>query len=853
MLFNDTKQRRGLVRYRCKPNRLAFVVAALLPAVASAQSAEAPAVSMLAFNSDFLQTSSSSEPVDLSTMLRDGNAVPPGLYRIDINVNGTLVGRRDVRFAEVAMSGLVKPCLTAEMLDSFGIDLGSPESAGQIDRREPSRCYELEKLFDQAKVAYDSGRLRLNISVPQANMTQGMRGYVNPDLWEQGVAGGYLNYQLNSRQESRRGDSGNSTFIGLQGGVNVGPWRLRNESSLSKDEGRPWNYMSNRTFAQRDISSLRSQLSIGELYTTASVFDSSRIRGVKLESDDAMLADSERGYAPVIRGSAEGNATVEVRQNGFVLYTTSVPAGPFALTNIFPSGSNGDLEVTVIEADGRRRVSTQAFSSLPLMVRKGRLKYSAAVGRYNGTASHSADKSLLDASAIYGIGDNLTGTAGTQLSDDFLALNVGVGTNTPIGAVSLDFTHSDSRRKEGSQRGQSMRMLYAKTFAYTKTNFTLAAYRYSTEGYRTLNDHMEERGHGIGRLYGARSRARLDLSVNQQLGGAGNRYGSLYLNISDQSYWQGATRTQSLSAGYGNAWRRLSYDANVSRTRNVIGSQDGVSVDDTQVMLSLSMPFGIEPRSPRASLSIRREDDGQYGTQAGLNGNLPGPYGAFYSLQGGRSSVGNTTGSASIGATLPVARVDGGYSQGSGYRSASVGAAGSMVVHAGGMNLGQSVGETFALAQVEGVEGVGIASYAGSRTGRNGYAVVPYAQPYRINQITIDTQSMGAEVEMEESIQQVVPRRGAIVKAKFSGRSGRRVQVQFLRTDGSRMPFGVSVRDEQGNQMTVTDPSGKALVLLSGDEGAMVLHWEGGSCTSRYLLGQKNVGLNFERIELMCQ
>ncbi|MDF6720311.1 fimbria/pilus outer membrane usher protein, partial [Escherichia coli] len=130
------------------------------------------------------------------------------------------------------------------------------------------------------------------------------------------------------------------------------------------------------------------------------LFDSVRFRGVQVTSDDAMLPDSERGYAPVVRGQAATNAVVEVRQSGYVLYRANVPPGPFQLTDIFPSGSNGDLEITVIEADGSKRVTHQAFSSLPLMLRKGRLKYSFAAGKYDGDQGPAPN--LVSGSLVYG-------------------------------------------------------------------------------------------------------------------------------------------------------------------------------------------------------------------------------------------------------------------------------------------------------------------------------------------------------------------------------------------------------------------------------------------------------------------
>jgi outer membrane usher protein len=100
------------------------------------------------------------------------------------------------------------------------------------------------------------------------------------------------------------------------------------------------------------------------------LFDSVRFLGMQLASDEAMRPDEERGYAPVIRGTAESNATVEIRQKGYLIYTTTVAPGPFAITDLQPSGTNGDLEIAVIEASGARRIFRQAFASPPLMVRE---------------------------------------------------------------------------------------------------------------------------------------------------------------------------------------------------------------------------------------------------------------------------------------------------------------------------------------------------------------------------------------------------------------------------------------------------------------------------------------------------
>ncbi|XNM73747.1 fimbria/pilus outer membrane usher protein [Escherichia coli] len=43
-------------------------------------------------------------------------------------------------------------------------------------------------------------------------------------------------------------------------------------------------------------------------------------RGAQLASDDNMLPDSQRGFAPVIHGIARGTAQVTIKQNGYDIY-----------------------------------------------------------------------------------------------------------------------------------------------------------------------------------------------------------------------------------------------------------------------------------------------------------------------------------------------------------------------------------------------------------------------------------------------------------------------------------------------------------------------------------------------------
>lgn len=796
------------------------------------------------FNTSFLQGAPSS--VDLQSLLASSRVLP-GIYRVDLYGNETLVGRRDIDFRRHPGTGKVEACLTLEMVQQLGVDIGRLQAAGKLVGDEPDACVYLPALIDHASVRYDVPRLRLMVSVPQSAMERGRRGYVDPTLWDEGVPAAFINYQLSSNRNSTQTADTISNNVGLRNGINLGGWRLRNESNFNSSTGRPSTFKSNRSYLQHDVTAVKGQFSAGDIFSDADLFDSVRYRGLKLASDDGMRADSERGYAPVIRGIAQSSATVEIRQNNYILYTANVPPGPFEISDIYPSGSNGDLEVTIIEADGRRRVTVQAFSSLPIMVRQGQLKYSVSAGQYNSNSEDQKTPQFVSSTLAYGISSNLSGIVGVQATDNFKALSVGAGRNTAIGAISLDLTHSMSNTFGETVTGNSLRALYAKTFTGTDTNFTLAAYRYSTEGYRTLTEHVEELSRD-GQQRSGNSKTRTDLTINQSLG-RDQAYGSIYVNASDQRYW-GRGGSQSLSAGYSNYWGDVSYNIGATYSKDV--GNYGPANNDTLVNLSVSFPLGSKPRAPRAFVSASTQKSSDT-TQMGINGYLSEDSDTYYSVQAGNSSTGGSSGSVNLSTRTSVMDISAGYSQGRGYNSQNLNLAGSIVGHGGGINLGQTVGETFALAQVEGVEGVKIGSFTGAKTGSNGFAVVPNAQPYRVNWINLDTRDLGGDIEIDNATRQVVPRRGAVVLARYTSKTGRRVQFALFDAQHQPIPFGASLEDSAGKQLAISDPGGKALALVEADAGTLTINWQGQRCEAPYALPERNKALNYERASLVCR
>ena len=321
----------------------------------------------------------------------------PGTYPVSIWVNNQEIAQSEVTFVD--SNGALQPQLTPAQLAEYGVNVSAFPAFNTLHEGEPFT--RIERYIPDASSRFDFATQRLNLSIPQAAMNVQSRGYVDPARWDEGIPAAFVNYNLTGSQTRQSDDNSRSSYLNLRSGVNFGAWRLRNVSSMEYDRTRRWNSQS--TWLQRDLKSLKSLLRMGDTFTSGDVFDSVQFRGVQLMSDDEMLPDSQRGFAPTIRGMAHSNAKVTISQHGYVIYETFVSPGAFAINDLYPTAQSGDLEVQVKESDGSVRTFTQPFSAVPFMLREGRVKFSLSAGRYHSGQSQTPSPTFLQGTLFYGL------------------------------------------------------------------------------------------------------------------------------------------------------------------------------------------------------------------------------------------------------------------------------------------------------------------------------------------------------------------------------------------------------------------------------------------------------------------
>nr|WP_238347323.1 fimbria/pilus outer membrane usher protein [Pseudomonas taiwanensis] len=429
---------------------------------------------------------------------------------------------------------------------------------------------------------------------------------------------------------------------------------------------------------------------------------------------------------------------------------------------------------------------------------QGVWRYSATVGRYDG-AEQLDDPLFWQATLARGGAWDTTLYGGLLSSEYYNASVLGMARDVGhLGALSFDVTRSSSDLGNtlGETQGHSFALRYGKSFQ-TRTNLRFAGYRYSTQGYRDFDEAVQQRSNAS-RYLGNR-RSRLEASVYQRV----SERSALNLTFSQDTYWQTSLQRRQY---------QLQYTTRVGKVAiNLFASQalDSKNDDSRLFGLSLSVPLDFG-RQQQASFDLRN-DNGRASERASLSGGLLDNQ-LTYSTSLTNDSQGRSSGGLSINYQGSQASVGMGYNEGNDYRSMSVNASGAVMLHGDGVAFGSHLGETMALVHVPDVPGVGVQNTPSARTNSHGYALVPYLRPYRLNALVLQTDDLSPEVVIANASQQVVPRRGAVVKASYEAEHVARLVLTLLQANGQPVPFGAQVLDADGQSLGVVGQAGQALV-----------------------------------------
>ncbi|EKC8925561.1 fimbria/pilus outer membrane usher protein, partial [Escherichia coli] len=334
------------------------------------------------------------------SVLKSGVNYPAGQYYVDVVVNDDNVGKASLTIsAEEEKAGML--CLSPEWLKTAGVPLRLDSYAAEY--LEQQNCYQLTR-SPYTRVDFNQGNQSLIFSIPQSAVIS----KTDPSQWDYGVNAFRLQYSGNVNRTSHQGTS---AYGSASLDMNVGRWVLSSNMNGTRNGSN-----GNTDFAVRDavlstaISPLRSDLRLGKSWTRNDQFADFGFYGMSLRSNSNMTPWESRGYAPLINGVAATTSRITITQNGYTIYSRVVQPGPYELDDVRPVG-NGDLEVTVEDAGGRKTVTRYPVTTLPTLLRPGELQYDLSLGRRSTRSDidnpfNEGDKGLFwSGSLAYGLGN----------------------------------------------------------------------------------------------------------------------------------------------------------------------------------------------------------------------------------------------------------------------------------------------------------------------------------------------------------------------------------------------------------------------------------------------------------------
>lgn len=748
--------------------------------------------------------------------------IPPGVYDLDIYLNKRKLEHKSVELFllknEIGKDLLV-PCLTQSELTAYGIKLSNNFLTETVN----NGCVDLS-IIPYLKTEIDLETLSIKIAVPQANIDESRLVNFEKKFWDNGIPALLLGYDFSQFSARQDGKTKENYYGNIRANINIGAWRYENYSVLTKNSGEntDWNTISNTL--STIIKPINSDLTMGNTYTSSSMFDTVKIKGAKLSSNLQMLPSAYRTYAPNVQGLADSESVVTITQNGNVIYRKSLPAGPFNITDYYPMGSGGNLNVNVTGTDGQQKNFIVPFSSMGVFERKGNYQYSFASGKYDSSGDRDGTY-LNQLNFHYGLTNFVTLSAGAQISSPYKAYALGTGLNMgSFGAASLDMVHAQTKTLSRSFNGNSFKVNYSKNILPTNTNLTIVGYKHFDDQYYGFNEAMaldDNFDRDVSKL-----KTEYTASINQTLP---KKWGQLNLSSTVYNYRNGQDNT-TINMGYSNSYNQISYSLYYNYNKGQkFGYVDDLKEDsDYSLGLSVSFPldYGRIKNPIYAGYSVSTNKENYTVQNLNVNGSSGERQQISWGVYQGYDHKGNDySGGLSGTYQAPFANMRAGYSYNGDLKNTNLGISGGVVASKYGLLFSQPLQGTNALVVVDNAKGVQVQNSISAITNNAGVALVSGLQPYRANTITLNNGTIPEDIEIENTvINNIMPTQGALILANFTTEVGYKLLLKVTDEAGREVPFGAQASVNQGRPAIISN-FGQLYMLTHQKKGNIQVQW----------------------------
>lgn len=711
----------------------------------------------------------------LADLFRHAPRFISGTSNVELYVNGIRRGWVKARFDD-----------TGELC----ADEGFWKDAGLViltKNVKAGSCLSIKDAWPQAELNLNPAQQRIDLVVP----TEAMDKTNSPSVdWKHGGGGAMLNYDAQYLDSSGGGAGVSFLQFNSEGGFNFDDWIIRSRQTFSR-----FNDVDTLThqsaYAQRSFMSTQQVFQAGQISLSNSIFTTGQVLGLQL-FPEAALQTNPIGPA-LVEGIAESQSVVEVRQLGVLVYSTTVPAGPFKLNGLSLLNTRSDLEVTLTSTNGDQRQFIVPASAL---LRRGHTVvpgFSFGLGRMEQEGSN-LEPLVATLAKGWGLSPFTTLQAGILKSSTYQAGGAGldsqIADRTTLslqGIIAEDLNH----RSKGDALSAALGYQVNDAIGFS-VNFNK-----KSAGFRELSDSIQsdELYYGV-----SRSSRQFGASVEWST----QRFGSF-------SFSQAYSRD---SDGHNSVYQRGGWSKQFGRS--YVGAsleQDNgtsVSPKDKRLYLTINFPLG-DKGSVNGYVSQSSSSN-----RAGVRYSERSTRDRGWSLASDKDfHNGIVSNAGAFDLLTPVSQVSGSVTQNSNNNTSwSARSSGSVVLHEGGLTFAPyRVGDTFGVAKVGSEKGVKLETPAGPTwTDRNGYAVLPSLNGFKRSVIQVDTKSLQRNVDIGNAWYETGAARGSVNYIEFDILRTRRVLVELHDSAGQKMQRGAAVFDRHGNFITMVGDNGRVFI-----------------------------------------
>lgn len=740
---------------------------------------------------------------EVAEFFKHGSQFLPGQYDVTMVVNGSARYPATVTFGEqgqLCLTPALQKTLKLKAIDihSTSVDAGSSADNaahdGEIsDINVNLGCTDIVSVYPNAQVTAHPNTFTVDLLVGEADFDPQLRG----DELAYGGKAVFSNYRVYGMQ--MKGSETQRFYQGqFETGINWANWMLRNNSSISAGKNST-QYQFNETTLARSIIPWRSMVQLGQINTQGSLFGGTPLNGVQLYSDASLQADS--ALVVPITGVAESPATVEVMQNGRLLYRTLVPAGPFSLDRINGVVSGQPLQVTVLQEDGRQqqfsvvtntRTSEQVISE-PI--------YQVAIGKYRQRAKNDNTETPLMANVEGGVRYHQTDyLAGVQLSDRYQSAGVRLarqwGEQGQVGSsAGVQYAHNVD--KQGQQWDASV------SAALGPISLGLSSL-YRTRDYPTLEETLQktrtlekDSSNSNATWWEKSSETQTANSISLSAGNAD--WGRVSYALGYNHYYGDKSDTVQHTVSYAKRFGQVSLNA----------SLQGGSDRDNRLFLNASVPLG---RKASVNMQMQRYQDTT--TLTSTFNHRPNSL-LGYSV-GVSHNDSQTRLNGSINATTGYSQLTGSGSWMDENTHTMMLSASGAVVYADGLLATSSVplGDTFGVLRIPCQSGVQVSTFGGGTTVTNhwGTTAIPTLPVNRKTTVQLNTKNLPLNVRLDTTSFDVAVAKGTVISREVTATVMKQLLLSITMADGSPAPSGSSLVDEKGQLMGLVMGEGNAML-----------------------------------------